>query len=456
MWHYTDAGAHTKAGLFSAILTAFNVEAYKLLLPQNQSSSLSSDDLLRALLVTMAQGRVLNFTSLAADISASMSSTGNGGPNFKAALINGFWFCSLICSLAAASISIMVKQWLNQYATGMDSVSPEIARLRQFRYDNLRKWKVAEIMMLLPILLQGALVLFLVGLILFLWPLRKGVAIVAGILVALLLLFIIITAILPTFMNHCAYQSPQAWGVFVIVQGLKKPLRIAMRSLASYANRLATPHADGFVARYRRRMAKKVAQFLSNFVNKPNTYSWKARERILIDDKDASLDQHMLVGADRTFLDDTFLRNVVQPCLTDMVPQAAAQCYYEIVANRADRVDRGVHYFDESRDSRAESLAILTDITLATLENLKTRSRDVSQDHPIRILRTLEPLLVRSLPLAYCHFCRVLLSLLADRDRTVRHLAFSILYQQLSRNVDIAAQHAAEGCQGASPPANYS
>ncbi|KAI0808253.1 hypothetical protein C8Q74DRAFT_1187781, partial [Fomes fomentarius] len=415
------------AGLFSAILTAFNVEAYKLLLPQDQSSSLSSDDLLRALLVTMAQGQVLNFTSLAADISASMSSTGNGGPNFKAALINGFWFCSLICSLAAASISIMVKQWLNQYATGMDSVSPEIARLRQFRYDNLRKWKVAEIMMLLPILLQGALVLFLVGLILFLWPLRMGVAIVAGVLVALLLLFIIITAILPTFMDHCAYQSPQAWGVFVIVQGLKKPLRIAMRSLASYANRLATPHADG----------------------------WKARERILIDDKDASLDQHMLVGADRTFLDDTFLRNVVEPCLADMAPEAAAQCYYEIVANRADRVDRGVHYFDESRSSRAESLAILTDITLATLENLKTRSRDVSQDHPIRILRTLEPLLVRSLPLTYCHFCRVLLSLLGDRDRTVRHLAFSILYQQLSRNVDIAAQHAAEGCQGASPPANY-
>ncbi|KAI0740105.1 hypothetical protein C8Q76DRAFT_186607 [Earliella scabrosa] len=438
------------AGLFSAILTAFNVEAYKLLDPQNQDSNSSSDDLLRLLLIAVAQANQLDIHSLAENASsiASLSSSGDDGLrqlNQWAPLINGLWFSSLICSLASASISLMVKQWLNQYSSGMTSVSPEVARLRQYRYDSLRKWKVAEVMMLLPILLQSALVLFLLGLILFLLPQNKGVATVAIVLVALLLSFVFLTAVLPTFMPDCSYQSPQAWGVFIIIQTLKKPARSVARFMMAYANQVATAHADGVLHRMRNRMAKRVVARLSKFANKPNTYSWKAREWILIDDKDTTLDQHMLLNADRTFLDDSFLRDVVQPCLKEMAPEAAAQCYYDIMENRADRVIHGIPYFDENRSIRPESLAILTDITLDTLENMKTRAH-VPIEHSIRILRTLKPLLVQSLPLTYSHFCRALFSILNDRDTTVRHLAFAILYQQLSENPILAGQYSSSGC----------
>ncbi|RPD52557.1 hypothetical protein L226DRAFT_617788 [Lentinus tigrinus ALCF2SS1-7] len=394
------------AALFSAILTPFNVESYKFFLTGTQ----------------------------------------NGDPPhpFNAVLINALWFCSLICSLAAASICLLAKQWLNQYTTGMAGVSPEIARLRQFRYDNLKKWRVEGIMMLVPILLQGALVLFLIGLVEFLLALNAKVSAAAIALISALLAFILFTTLLPTFKPDCSYQSPQAWGVFVVFQALKRPARALAASISAYASQLAIPHADGQLRRFRNRLAQKVVRRLKKFANKPTTYSWKAHERILIDDKDAMLDRHMLVGADATFLDDSFLRNVVEPCLNDMPPAAAVQCYYRIMGHRADRVVGGVYYFDENGSSRAESLAILTDITLDTLE--KMRSDNVSIEHPIRTLKTLEPLLVRSLPLTYCHFCRVMLSLLDDRDATVRHLAFSILYQQLSRNLDLAEQHSPEGC----------
>ncbi|KAI0665499.1 hypothetical protein C8Q78DRAFT_947465, partial [Trametes maxima] len=163
------------AALFSAILTAFDAEVYKLLLPQDSNGNAPS---------TIDQS--------------------------AAEVINALWFAGLISSLAASSICILVRQWLNQCTTGLASVSPEIARVRQFRQDNLRKWKVAEIMMLIPILLQGAVVLFLIGLVLFLKQLNRTVMTVASVLVASLLFFLVVTTILPTFRDDCSYQSPQA------------------------------------------------------------------------------------------------------------------------------------------------------------------------------------------------------------------------------------------------------
>lgn len=413
------------------------------------SSSPNTDALLRLLIVNMAHTNGLDLATLAANNNNGNSS--NNWPGSYAVAINALWFCSLICSLAAASISILVKQWLNQYTSGMASVSPEIARVRQFRYDSLRKWRVAELMMLLPILLQSALVLFLLGLILFLIQLNVKVAIAATTLIVVLLLFLFVTALLPTFIPECPYQSPQAWGVFVVFQAIKKPIRSIARSMSSYAKRFATPHADGTWSRLRARLAKRFVKRITRFANKPNTYSWKARERNLVESKGAALDQHLLVGADVTFLDDTFLRDVIRPCLNAMPPKEAAECYHEIMAHRADHVVNGVLYF-APQSTRPESVVVLTNLTLDTLQKTRAGVDPAPVEHTISIMSTLEPLLVRVLPLTYSHFCEVFFGLLADPDETVRHLAFTILYAQLSRNPSLAEQYASSGCHGTLPP----
>ncbi|KAH9939609.1 uncharacterized protein BXZ73DRAFT_43646, partial [Epithele typhae] len=400
------------AGLFSAILTAFNVEAYQMLLPDDDTSSSTSstNELLRLIAINMAQTNGLISEVL------SSGNTGSGGNNnwagSFAVVINALWFCSLICSLAAASISILIKQWLNQYTSGIASVSPEIARIRQFRYDSLKKWRVAELMMLLPVLLQSAVVLFLLGLILFLSQLNKQITIAASTLIVLLLAFLFVTAILPTFISDCPYQSPQAWGVFVVVQAFKRPVRSIARSLEMYASRQL--------------------------------------KRIMVESKGSLLDQHLLIGADITFLDDTFLRDVIRPCLCAMPAKAAADCYANIMSHRADHVAAsGVVYFDNH--ARLESAVVLTDITLDILQKLHEESDTAVDQHlTLSVLQTLEPLLIRALPMTYPHVCRVLIGLLDDDDKTVRQLAFQILYQHLSRNAQLAAQYASTGCHGAS------
>ena len=93
--------------------------------------------------------------------------------------LNSLWFSALICSLSSASVGILVKQWLNEYQAGISGESVEIARLRQYRLNHLVKWHVAEIVAILPVLLQISLALFFAGLLVLLWHLHHTVAAVA-------------------------------------------------------------------------------------------------------------------------------------------------------------------------------------------------------------------------------------------------------------------------------------
>ncbi|KAI9059482.1 hypothetical protein FKP32DRAFT_1152643 [Trametes sanguinea] len=413
------------AALFSAILTAFDVEVYKMLQPSSNSQS--------------------NSNPPPNNSSSTSDSNSQSQPDTTAVAINALWFSALICSVAAASISILVRQWLNQYTSGLTGVSPGVARLRQLRRDGLKKWKVAEIMMLLPILLQGAVVLFLIGLILFLKQLNNEIMKIASVLIALLLTFVFVTTILPTFKDDCSYQSPQAWGFFVVFQALKKPMRSFARYISAQAKRWTTPGVDGYFHRLRSRWAQALVQKLARFANKPNTYSWVARERVLVQSTGASLDQHLLVEADAMLLEDEFLSEVIRPCLNDMEPEAAIKSYYDIMSHRADLIEHGRPYFD-ARNDRTESIAVLADLTLDALR--QTRVQPASRDHAIKIMGILEPLLVRTLALSYGYFCQVFCSLLDDEDEDIRHLAFSILYQQLWRNLELADEHTSENCHG--------
>ena len=81
--------------------------------------------------------------------------------------VNALWFASLIVSLATASLSMLVKQWLREYLAGEWIAPQERLRARQYRNPALAQWKVFEIAAVLPLLLQLSLGLFFVGLCIF-------------------------------------------------------------------------------------------------------------------------------------------------------------------------------------------------------------------------------------------------------------------------------------------------
>ncbi|EIW63836.1 uncharacterized protein TRAVEDRAFT_84539, partial [Trametes versicolor FP-101664 SS1] len=136
------------AGLFSAVLTAFNVQSYQLLQPQPTDPTLAVLERISAQLTSFSVNpSFLNSTQPAL-------SEDEVNPPFRAPAsavwINTLWFSSLVCSLASASIALMVKQWLHELSVGVSGTSRESARIRQYRVNSLRRWRVGGIVIVIP------------------------------------------------------------------------------------------------------------------------------------------------------------------------------------------------------------------------------------------------------------------------------------------------------------------
>ncbi|PIL23224.1 hypothetical protein GSI_14533 [Ganoderma sinense ZZ0214-1] len=204
------------AGLFSAVLTAFNVQSYQLLQPA------PTDPMIAALQQISAQLNSFSINPSFINSTQPSLSPSQLQPPFRAPVsavwINALWFSSLVCSLASASVALMVKQWLYEESKGLSGTSREAARLRQYRLNSLIKWKVGTIILVPSVLLQVALFLFLSGLLILLWTIHKTVAAVITVLICPLFIFVFVTTILPTFKLDCCYRSPQAYGAVVMLK----------------------------------------------------------------------------------------------------------------------------------------------------------------------------------------------------------------------------------------------
>ncbi|KAI0359427.1 hypothetical protein OH77DRAFT_1359790, partial [Trametes cingulata] len=212
------------AGLFSAIVTAFNVQSY-LALQQQPDPTLAALQQISLQLSSLAiHPPFVNSTTPPfgpADVARAGSAPGPPADTATVA-VNTLWFSSLVLSLSSASVGIMVKQWLNQFKVGLPSdktsletaagrtrETPESARLRQYRLNNLEKWQVEVVVLAVPLLLQLALAFFLAGLLVLVWTLHHTVAAVTTSFVSLLAVFTLFATVAPAIKRSCAYLSPQ-------------------------------------------------------------------------------------------------------------------------------------------------------------------------------------------------------------------------------------------------------
>jgi len=151
--------------------------------------------------------------------------------------INTLWFLSLIFSLTTVLIGIISLQWLREYLRPHTDLEPQITfSLHHLNVESLDRWYLPQIFTALPLLLQLALVLFLVGVIEFLWSLNSTIAIPIAVAVGLSLSFLLWTTVLPTMQalllflprlpwgnmprSPCPYRSPQSWAFHQLVRPL--------------------------------------------------------------------------------------------------------------------------------------------------------------------------------------------------------------------------------------------
>ncbi|TFY50821.1 hypothetical protein EVG20_g11311, partial [Dentipellis fragilis] len=191
------------AGLFSAVVTTFVVQSSQSLQPDYSQVS--------AMLLTELVGLQ---RAMADGVSPTVIpvSQQNATSGFQVAAsdqwVNRLWFISLAFSLATALISVLVKQWLQYYVSPISGTSQEKAHIRHFRYSGLEKWHVSEIVGFLPIFMHIALLLFFIGLVLFLVPLDTVTAGMTGVLAAALYMIYLGANALPVAYVECSYKTP--------------------------------------------------------------------------------------------------------------------------------------------------------------------------------------------------------------------------------------------------------
>ncbi|KAF8181094.1 hypothetical protein BJ912DRAFT_832629, partial [Pholiota molesta] len=204
------------AGLFSAVVTTFIIESSKLLLPEPNAAMIG-------LLFHIASG--LNNTSpfppsvSPDDILAPFSRTST------AVRINVFWFISLILSLTTVLIGTIALQWLREHQSYGGYSGKEKFAMLHMRSEAIEAWYLPKVFVVLPLLLQAALVLFLLGLAGF--SSLLGPQLMWSVLVFALptLFFLLVTTILPSLQGlfffcgmyprkslpaPCPFKSPQS------------------------------------------------------------------------------------------------------------------------------------------------------------------------------------------------------------------------------------------------------
>lgn len=158
------------AALYSAVLTAFIIESMKLL--QEDVTETTRD----ILLVITRQ--------LANTSAEPFKPEPFVAPDY-AVRVNYYFFTSISCSLVAALGAVLALQWVGSYDAGLNQSSSEQRALqRHFRYEGIEKWKMGEILALLPTLIFAALFLFFIGLAEWMWVIHHGIAgiIIAGLI----------------------------------------------------------------------------------------------------------------------------------------------------------------------------------------------------------------------------------------------------------------------------------
>src|SRR5258706_2425701 len=182
-------------GLFAAFLSAFLVY----LIPQLQANS---TDVAMDVVIHIAQ-QLSNSTPPAFEPTAFQDSS-------NAAVVNMLSFLSLAFVLIDAFLAMLVKGWLQEFDHGWRkyTVAHLRAQERERRLEELERWGLDELVALLPILLQGSLLLFCIGLLVLIFPLHRP----SGILCSLLFVAVVGFSCLTTYdflvNKHAPFFSP--------------------------------------------------------------------------------------------------------------------------------------------------------------------------------------------------------------------------------------------------------
>ncbi|KAF7341583.1 hypothetical protein MSAN_02055400 [Mycena sanguinolenta] len=209
-WKADMEGMLIFSGLFSASLTAFLIESYKVLRPDSGDLTVAGIALLSHQLAAIA-----NSTTFVLPPPSSFT------PTAASLWCNALWFISLSLSLTCALLATFVEQWAREFLhkTEMRPSPLRRARVFSFLYFGLKEFRMHTIVDVIPFLLHASLILFLAGLIAFLLPINLLIMYLMSVALFVFLLLYAILTILPVVKLNCPYRrTPMSAPLWSLLQ----------------------------------------------------------------------------------------------------------------------------------------------------------------------------------------------------------------------------------------------
>jgi len=135
-------------------------------------------------------------------------------------VVNALFYASLGVMLLAAFIAMLIKTWVREFDRGLQAMPlPERrAKTREFRFLGMERWKLPEMVGILPLLIQISLVLFSIGLIVFLFQISKPAFGVTTAIFGIGILYYSITTSISVLVTSSPFRSPSARALGIMYQ----------------------------------------------------------------------------------------------------------------------------------------------------------------------------------------------------------------------------------------------
>jgi Family of unknown function (DUF6535) len=209
----------TQAGLFSAALTAFIIDSKQNLKvnPQDQMVYYLQQNV--AILDQISR----QIPSIAPQFSIP-SAPPTPFPAFRPSAsdirVNAFWFMSLVFSLAAALLAILVQQWVRKYMQVLQRYSDPLnsARLRQYLNEGLEGWYMPIVAEAVPGVLHVSVFLFFAGLCDSVLNINTTVGLSTTVPIGITSLLYIFTSIAPAIYPQSPYHTSFSGLIWYLIQ----------------------------------------------------------------------------------------------------------------------------------------------------------------------------------------------------------------------------------------------
>jgi hypothetical protein len=125
-------------------------------------------------------------------------------------IVNALFYASLGVMILAAFIAMLIKSWVREFDRGLRAMSlPEQrAKTREFRYLGMGRWRLPEMVGILPLLIQISILLFSIGLALFLFHISTPSFGVTTAILAVGILYYAMTTSISVVVTSSPFHSP--------------------------------------------------------------------------------------------------------------------------------------------------------------------------------------------------------------------------------------------------------